>query len=143
VPNPRLIHPVPVTIARLNRAAMVFDEDAREGLHGARTTPADVVTLPAQVRWATRDDPQPQGGGVREVSRGALVFHRDDLRRAGVELKRGDRITQIGTGPNALAVDLYLLGNEPMAHYPDQGGAPLLKWTFGDRNPASAPGSVA
>jgi hypothetical protein len=140
--EPELIHPVPVTLELLNRAAMAFDADAREGLHGARSTAADVVTVEAQIRWEVKDDPMPEQVGMRQRSRGYILVRNEDLREQAVVLKRGDRIVQIGEDENALSVDLYLTGQEPIAHYPDQLGATLLKWHFEDRHPVRQVGDL-
>lgn len=135
--NPRLIHPVWVTIERLARAEQVLDPDTNEPLHGARGVAAERVTLRVQVKWGAKVDPRFTGVGVEEHSDGYILCRRTDLRANGGEFKRGDRILTIGTGDNAQSnLDLYILKEEPMGHWQDQGGSSLVKYHFADRAPS-------
>lgn len=135
---PNLIHPVPVQLEIFDVAGQVMDDEAREPVHGARNASGDLVTLEAQVSY-----PQDQGivmeaGGVRLTSSGHILVRRADLRDLGVAPKRGDRIVQIGEGENALTVNLFITGFQPMAHYTDQGGPTLMRYNFEDRDPTSS-----
>lgn len=135
MPNPNLIHPISVIVERLNTAEMVMDPDTREPMHGARSSAADRITVQAQINWGARKRPSFDGGGVEENSDGYILCRTYDLQKLGGLLKRGDRIVQIGTGANAIEVDLYLTRQEPMGHWPDQNGATLVRYHFEDRAP--------
>jgi hypothetical protein len=142
MPNPNLIHPIPVVVQRHNRAKQVMDDEAREPLHGARTSAADVVNIDAQVSWGTRGRVQNEAGGVEEKSDGYILCRTSDLRTKGGPFKRGDKIVTIGTGDNALAVELFITQMDPMGHWPDQGGSSLLKFMFSDRKPFNQTGDL-
>lgn len=140
--RPNLVHPIQVTVERFNRDGMIMDGDAREPIHGARAAAADVVTLPAQVKWDEKDDPEPQEGGVRSNSSGYILCRFVDLDLylgAGQRFKRGDRITTMGV---TTGLDLYITGNKPMGHYPDQRGAGLIRYNFADRKPKQQRGNL-
>lgn len=141
MPIPRLIHPTTVTIEQLDRAATLYDDDAREPIgQAARKAP---VVLQAQVLWggggAQEDSPDPQEAGIREKSSGYLLFRVVDLAAAAVTLQREDRITSIGI---LAGLNLYLTEFHPMAYYPDQGGHTLLKCFFEDRAPVKQVGDL-
>lgn len=142
MPQPNLIHPIDVTVHRLNRAQMVMDDDAREPMHGARSTTADVVNIKAQISWGDRGRVQNEAGGVEEKSDGYILCRWSDLRAVGGAFKRGDRIVSFGTGLNKIDVDLYITKNEPMAHWPDQGGSSIVRFHFSDRNPHQHQGDL-
>lgn len=141
--NPNLIHPIDVTVQRLNRSELVMDADAREPMHGARSVAADTVTVKAQISWGTRGQPQSEMGGVEEKSDGHITCRWSDLvLLTGGAFKRGDRVTQLGTGARAIAVDLYITKNIPMGHWPDQGGSTLVRFYFQDRKPVQQSGDL-
>lgn len=140
--QPNLIHPIQVVVHRLNRSTLVMDADAREPMHGARDTTADAVKILAQISWGERGRPQNEPAGVEEKSNGYILCRWSDLRKAGGAFKRGDKIVSIGAGLNSLAVELYILGNKPMAHWPDQGGTTLVRFHFADRKPYQQTGDL-
>lgn len=132
---PNLLHPVPVTIKQLSRAASVVDPDYQEPVQQAVLGPA--VVAPGQVKWGMDERLRASLIGPEQESEGYILFRRIDLRALGIaELKQNDRIVAIGVGPNARAVDLYITGLRFEGHYPDQGGAALVKAFFRDRNPS-------
>jgi hypothetical protein len=146
MPLPNLIHPIPVQLEIYDAAGQVIDDDTREPVHGARNASGTTVTLEAQVDYPRDQAVLVEAGGVRLQSSGYILVRRQDLRDLGVAPKRGDRIVQIGEGVNALTVNLFITGYEPMAIYPDQGGPTLMKYNFEDRDPISssaAPESTA
>lgn len=129
MPVPNLIHPIPVTIEPIEAAAAVWDAEAREPLHGARSTSSFVIN--AQISWDLERNPRDHPAGVAEESTGYILVRYVDMDAQSVSIKRGDRITKIG----ARAMDLYVTGTKPRAHWPDQGGPTLVRFYFGDRQP--------
>lgn len=119
-----------------------MDADAREPMHGARSTTADVVIIKAQISWGDRGRVQNEMAGVEEKSDGYILCRWSDLRAKGGPFKRGDKIASIGTGLNALVTDLYITKNEPMGHWPDQGGTSIVRFHFSDRNPHQHQGDL-
>jgi hypothetical protein len=82
-------------------------------------------------------------GNDRRQSHGYVLFRLVDVRaaanRAGFgqyRLKQNDRFLKFGVGPNAVETDLYIVDLRYSGHYPDQGGASLVKAFFEDRNPS-------
>jgi hypothetical protein len=136
MPNPRLIHPVTVVVERYDTGEQVFDPDTNEPIHGARGVTSERVTIKAQIKWSAKVDPHFTSAGVEEKSDGYILCRRSDLRAAGGEFKRGDRILSIGTGDNEQGdLDVYILKEEPMGHWQDLGGSSLVKYHFQDRTP--------
>lgn len=132
---PNLIHPVRVKVKRLVRDELVMDLDAREPYHGRRTTTSSEVTIDAQIKWRARDDLVPQMAGVVERSIGYILVRLIDMDAAmgtGVRFKRGDQIVEMGV---LSGLDLYIVREEPIAHWHDQGGTTLIKYHFEDRAP--------
>lgn len=133
---PRLIHPIPIVIERISTAKTVYDEDYREPVQNtARLAP---VTCPGQVAWNSDKAERPTELGPEEGSDGYVLFRRCDLRALGVAtIVRGDRFTKFGAGANEIDVDVYVTRVKYEGHYPDQGGATLLKAFFRDRQPSA------
>jgi hypothetical protein len=128
--QPNLIHPVPVVIQRKDAAATVVDDDFREPVQQAARK--SNVTIPGQVKWYSDQDLQMiSKGGPDEVSDGYVLFRYRDLEAANSPIARGDRFIKIGR----IDVDVYVTKVEPQAHWPDQGGATLVKAYFTDRQP--------
>lgn len=137
MPVPNLIRPVNVIFELLDRDAFMYDLDAREPIHGSRSS--QTTTLPAQVYWAERDRLDARPAGVREVDRGEVVVRFADMDKQGIRLKRGDRITSIG---NQTGLDLYLTEEQPIAHWADIGGPGAAKFAFVDRHPVRQEGDL-
>lgn len=132
---PRLLHPVAVQIEQIARASTIVDADYREPVQQAIRSPR--ITCPGQVNWSMDDRVRASLIGAERESEGYVLFRRCDLRALGIaELKQNDRIVAIGAGANARPVDLYIIGLRFEGHYPDQGGAALVKAFFKDRNPS-------
>lgn len=136
MPEPRLIHPVPVTIEQIDRATTVYDEDAREPLQqAARKTR---VTLNGQTSGSLRI----AGRGTTRMGRtkdedGYVLFLTRDLRAKGIDpftgLDDDDRIVSIG----GVATTLYVKRIEPVASYPGLGYT-MVKVFVDDRDPVKA-----
>lgn len=142
MPRPNLIHPVEVTIERLARNEMVMDNDAREAVLGPRSTSANSYTVPAQIKWDDRSAPTPEGAGARERDSGYIlcrIFDLDNILGAGQRFKRGDRIVKMG---HVEGLDLYIVKDPPIGHWPDQSGETLIKYHFEDRKPVRQMGDL-
>jgi len=135
VAQPKLLHPIRVTIQPFVEAAQVYDDDAREDIPGNVSAGAagQPFTIPAQVQWGREDDPRAMQAGIREESSGYILVRYLDMDRLGVTIQRGDVITTIG---KRSGYDLHIDGKEDCGHYPDQQGATLVRFYFTDRAPA-------
>lgn len=129
MPNPRLIHPIPVELELLNSAETIYDPDTKEPDVAAKRT---TKQLQAQVRWFNKDRLRGRSTGPRQEADGYLLFRRTDLVAEGIEINTGDKIVRIGHIQNA---SYFVTELRPMGHYPDQGGAGLLRADFNDREP--------
>lgn len=132
---PRLMHPVPVEVEKLQRAVAPMDPDYAEPTQQAVRGPR--ITVPGQVKWGMDERLRATLTGAEQESEGYILFRRTDLRRVGlIEIAQNDRFTAIGTGLNLVEVDLYVVGLRYEGHYPDQGGPALVKAFFKDRFPS-------
>ena len=134
MPLPRLLHPVPVEVEQLDRVETIVDEDYREPVQQAVRGPRK--TVPGQIKWTFDDQLRATLVGAEQEAQGYILFRRRELRAASLEIKQGDRFVKIGTGANAVLVDLYVVGLRYEGHYPDQGGPALVKAFFKDRMPS-------
>lgn len=122
--KPRLIHPVEVTINRVDRTATVFDQDFREPVGGIRYDPVP-VTVKAQVKYDRFEALNMVPGGDSPQTSGYLLIEAEPPG----ELNKGDKITGIAGVP----VELYITEKRPAVYY--GGRAQMLKILFeaGDR----------
>jgi len=125
--RPRLIHPVAILVEPSVVAETIYDEDAREPVQHLRR--AASVELPGQVNWGQSADLEMTEGGAVMGADGYIVFLKEDLDALSVTLKINDRIKKTGWN----VVDLYIVRLQWMGHYPDMGGATLLRAWFRDR----------
>jgi hypothetical protein len=130
VPIPTLLHPVPVTVQKLDRDATVFDADYKEQLQ--REARAEAVICPGQIFWVQDQAKQLMPGGAREDSDGYVLFRYIDLQALDITIDREDRFTAFGS----TLVDVYVVKLTPMGHYADAGGPTLVKAWFKDRQPS-------
>lgn len=132
---PNLIHPTPITIQQLTRGAAPEDPDYREPVQTAAYAAA--VVVPGQVKWKASKALRLDRGGTIDGSDGYVLFRTVDLQAVGItELHINDKITQFGTGANAVQRQVYIVMLEPNGHYPDAGGATMVKAYIKDRQPA-------
>mgnify|MGYP001027104161 CR=1 FL=1 len=132
---PNLLHPVVIQIQVLLREDGVMDDDYREPVQ--QPAYADAVSAPGQVHWGQDERLRSTLAGAELESDGYILFRRVDLRNVGIdELKQNDRFISIGSGANARAVDLYIVGLRLIGHYSDQQGASMVKAYFRDRFPS-------
>ena len=129
MPQPNLLHPVPIIIQQLNKASTIQDDDFREpvqqALHNANKT------APGQVKWISEKDLEVSEAGTMEGADGYVLFRYVDLAARGITLQQNDRIIKMGT----LDTDVYIVKLRPEGHYPDIGGPTLVKAFFKDRQP--------
>ena len=131
MPLPNLIHPVRVSIQKMDKSATTFDADAREPVRSAPR--AATITLNAQVSLRSTERSPDLGGLVSENVGGYLLFRVVDLTAKSYTPSIGDKIVSIGHR----SVELYILQSEDLGHYPGQMGATLVKAYFEDRRPAA------
>ncbi|KKN79938.1 hypothetical protein LCGC14_0334460 [marine sediment metagenome] len=130
MPNPNLIHPVPVQIQQIDRSETFMDPDAREPIqHAARTV---TVTVQGQPRWNSQLLKGHDRGGSTETSLGYVLFRLSDLNAQSVVLQVNDRFKKIGS----VNTDVFIVRLEFQGHYPDQDGPTLVKAHFEDRQPS-------
>lgn len=138
MPIPNLLHPTAITIQVLSRTTTIQDDDYREPVQQADRG-ADFV-CPGQVAWTSDELMNADTLGANESSAGYIVFRLADLRaitkQSDFRLKQNDRFLKLGTGPNAIEVDLYITDLRYGGHWPDQGGATIVKAFFKDRFPS-------
>lgn len=138
-PVPNLIHPVPIEIEVLDKADIgsgtsgtFFDDDFREPVQ--QSARESVIIVPGQVKWGDQDQLDPTRGGVVDGASGYVLFRFVDLNAKSVTLKQNDRFIKIGLEDT----DVYVIKLRPEGHYPDIGGATLIKAFFADRGPTKA-----
>jgi hypothetical protein len=109
---PRLIHPIEVSVERVDVAATPIDPEFREPTgEGVRFLPP--VVLPAQITWGTKDELRRSSGGDQYQADGHFTFLRADLDARGLQLHKGDRVF-------AEANQTYhyrIVSVEPAGHY--------------------------
>jgi len=127
---PNLLHPVPVDVEQLDKSGTIYDDDFREPTQ--QVEHKTVVHLEGQVHWGEMKEVGVTQAGVEENAAGYVVFRYVDLEAQSVVLRLNDRITRLGK----LDTDLYITKLKPSGHWPDQGGATLLKAYFMDRQPS-------
>lgn len=130
MPIPRLIHPVPVTIEQISKAATIYDDDAREPIQFAARPVTKKVD--GQVKWQSQFSEQNTRAGTVESASGYVLFRQIDLTAKAIVLQREDRFSRIGTRDT----DVYITSLRPVGHYSDQGGHTMIKAFFDDRQPS-------
>jgi hypothetical protein len=117
--KPKLIHPVEVTIYRIDRVATQFDPDFREPIGDVKyeSTP---VTVKAQVKYDRFQALNMVPGGDSPQTSGYLLIENEPP--GG--LNKGDKIASIAGVP----VELYITEKRPAVHY--RGQARMLKILF-------------
>jgi len=139
---PRLLHPIPVWLRKADREfTAAYDHNLREPVGQVRREQKP-IKLVAQISVGNADDPKASQGGVVEDSDGYLLFLTRDLKRAKVEVDRGDRVIKIGEGDNEREVDYYITKLKWMGHYPHAGGPTMVRAYFEDRHPSHQRGDL-
>lgn len=133
MPNPRLIHPIPVIIEQRDLTTTIYDEDTREPVR--QVARKAETTINAQILWDFHDDPNPKTGGLELEETGYILAKISELKSASISLSFGDRIKKIGD----LDVELYITRTRPLGHYPPTG-ATILRAYFTDRDPTHGNG---
>jgi hypothetical protein len=128
VPQPRLIHPVPVMVEQFSPSTTRYDEQAREAVQQAARKP--VKTVPGQPRWSMGEALETSLLGATIDARGYVLFRRVDLEAQSLVLVVNDRIIRIANE----VVDLYIVRLQPLGHY--ETGWTLVRAYFADRRPS-------
>lgn len=103
---PLRMNPVRIVIEQLNLSTTVKDPDFREPVGQTYYLPR--IELQGQVNLATKPKyfmSAPSRSGDMEPTRGRLVFRKQDLSDAGVTLKKGDRIVEVGPTTSATPIN--------------------------------------
>ncbi len=130
MPVPRLLHPVPIDVLSIDDANTIQDDNHREPVQQSVTTPT--LGVPGQVeRYG--EEMEIDLGGRKVKSTGYVLFRYLDLTARSLTLKFNSRFTKLGNE----TVLVFVVGFKPVAHYPDQGGATMVKAFFNDRQPAA------
>lgn len=134
---PRLIHPIPVSIAAVDKSATVYDRDMREQIGSVRYGPTKSVH--AQVEYAKgltgnagSKMQAPTPGGSDFQDEGYLLFLRREIEAAGIDPSPGDLISSI----DGIASKLYVTMVRRRGHLLKFGWT-LLKVYFSDRKPTT------
>lgn len=132
----RLIHPIKVTIEQTDKESTLMDDNLREPIGGVARKAE--ITVKAQVTYRRKDDPDAdrESLNVEEHTEGWLTLRTLDLKRAGVTLQRGDKITKIGEGDLAEEVSYFLDRKQPLGH--KGRGGHFFRFYFVDRNPIAS-----
>ena len=130
MPLPRLIHPIDVVVQRRDLGKTFVDDDFREPIQqAARKTN---VIIKGQIKFFTQEELNLERGGTQIDSTGFVLFRYFDLNALGVTVGIGDRFIKLGK----IDVDYYVDRVESKGHWPDQGGATLVRCYFQDRTPS-------
>ena len=127
---PNLIHPIDVKIQQLSTAETIYDEETREPIQKAARKAT--TTVKGQIQWGKSEDAQVAAGGVQMEADGYVLFRYADLKAKNITLELNDRFIKMGH----VDTDVYIVGLQPVGHYPDQNGPSLLKAYFQDRQPS-------
>lgn len=140
MPAPRLIHPVPIWVKKIDRDfTPISDPNLHEFIGQVRRERK--VKLYAQIGQPSVT-PKASSGGILETEAGYILVLTAALRNADVALERGDQIVQIGEGPAARQTDLYITRLEWLGHYNQASGHTMLKAYFADRQPSRQQGDL-
>lgn len=156
---PNLLHPIWIVLELLDRDDTVFDKYAREPVgqalrDGESPRTGSRVRIKAQFSEyfasAKHEFPVWKREGVEEVADAYMAIRYKDLHRAGLveldsdgawtnlQVKRGDRVIQIGREK----VNLYIEAKGKIfAHYPGHGGT-VIQFDLLDRHPVDQQGDL-
>ncbi|KKN36508.1 hypothetical protein LCGC14_0772940 [marine sediment metagenome] len=135
MPTPRLLHPVPVELRKKDVARTIMDDNYSEPV-GQVHRKQKPVKLVAQHMIKKEKMAVATEGGVQEESDGYLLFRTSDLRDKKCDVERGDRIVSMGGSKNQRTTNFYIVKLQFIGHYPEHGGATLLKAFYQDRQPS-------
>jgi hypothetical protein len=129
MPIPNLKHPVPINIESVDQGETIYDDNHREPVQQSVVT--QINSVPGQIKWF-KEEMEIDTGGRKVLATGYVLFRYVDLASHSLNLKFNCRFTKLG---NESAL-VFVVGLTPIAHYPDQGGATMVKAFFNDRQPA-------
>jgi len=133
--KPRLIAPIPIYIEQIEPDQTAqFDPYTKEPIGDVARAPA--IRVLGQFQPDKTDDPDASSGGVVLESKGYILFQYMDLVRAGIQIRRGDKVIQIGEGLYKEEVEFYIKGTRRAGHYARLKGGAFLKAWYSDRHPS-------
>lgn len=134
MPIPNLLHPIRVVIRRQDRASTDYDDDAREAIQTVKKFADQPIQAQISYAGANKSEKKLEVNrrGKSDKGAGYILLRTFDLNALGFDVEVNDQIVQIGFS----AVDVWIHEIEPAAHYPETGGASLLRCHFKDRKPA-------
>ncbi len=135
MPNPRLLHPILVTIQQIDHTETLLNDPFLRQSVGPIGRSSN-VQLYAQIEDMYSNRAVMTDAGLEQHFDGYALFRTVDLQDASITLKVGDRISVIGEGVNARAKNVYIIKLEYLGHYPNATGATLLKAYYQDRSPS-------
>jgi hypothetical protein len=106
------------------------DNDFREPIQQAARS--SNVVAKGQIKFFTQEELNLERGGSQVDGTGFVLFRYRDLKKLNITLKLTDRFIKLGN----IDVDLYVVRIESKGHYPDKGGATLVRCYFEDRTPS-------
>ena len=135
MPTPRLLNKVPVTIALIDKAATLYNENAGEPIRTANR--ATIVTLSGQIHWGKEDVPDFEKEGVVEKSDGWVTMRVKDLNaqnlvdeKGNPGILRGSTFKQFGKQKD---LELFVVKSKPLGHWTNKDGMTLVRIYFQDR----------
>lgn len=150
MPYPRLLHQVNCILKIGNRSATLMDADTREPVQ--TLVYRGEITVPGQPRESIRKrDVDVERGGRNERESGYVLFRVIDLdeKLKAIGSSFEEWSNSVNGGVNDRIITLgnqklngYITRLEPMGHYPQYGGATLVKAFFTDRAPARKSGGA-
>jgi len=120
---PRLIHPVPVEILPVDRAATLWDADFNEPVNGGPVQYGGAFLVAGQIRYDKLAQQEMVADGESPVSSGHIVIKASDA----AKIKKSDKIVRVG----GIAVELYVTEIRPGGTY--GGNAHLAFVRFSSR----------
>ncbi len=148
---PRLIHPVPIEIQRIDHSVTILDPYAREPVRqlwkeGQGPGLGSNTLLSGQMNFnkGNIDKPVLSPGGVEEHSKGYILLRMIDLIISGIATEAADGTIEIAISRGDLIVRIgrrvtkyYVLFFRDVGGYTDQIGGTLLEVNFADRKPGT------
>lgn len=126
---PNLLHPVPIIIQQLDTANTEYDSRHREPIQQSARKTNQIVN--GQVNFIKQKEMFITNGGIELKADGYILFRYYDLDSKSITLQINDRISKIGN----INTDYYIIKLTPRGHYPEFGGATLVKAYFNDQQP--------
>lgn len=129
---PNLIHGVPVSLRLVNKDGTHYDEDTGEPVGKVRRTVN--VTVDGQPSFKRANYSVVVDGKKTEAD-GYVLFRILDLNLAGINIEEEDQIVQYGEDDGLVILNVYVIALTYCAHYPEFGGATMVKAWYSKKTP--------